>query len=173
MTDNSKTTTTEKSDKVDFSTLSMRQICRIPSKKSSRKTKIVSKEPFNRYVDEECVGEISTEPSNEETASEVEKKRVVAKPRKSKKWDKQEILKLYTGIMKYGADFGLIELMFDDRTRKQIKAKFKAEERVRPNMIERALNAQQTMDAALLNETLDLITKQTPDENENEEQRKN
>ncbi|KAL7720205.1 Myb-like domain-containing protein [Entamoeba marina] len=108
-----------------------------------------------------ALGEISHDQSTEESSEVIMPKRSQStKPCKSRKWDKKEILKLYTGIMKYGADFGLIELMFESRTRKQIKAKFKAEERVRPKMIEKALNAQHAMDSSLLQETLDLISKQ-------------
>ncbi|BFU21821.1 myb family DNA-binding domain containing protein [Entamoeba histolytica HM-1:IMSS-B] len=160
---NSSKTKNDKDSSIDLSTLSMRQICKLSHKKQSSIKKLKElKQPFNRYLDEECIGEISNEKSGEENGTEhnSSKRSNLLKPKKSKKWDKEEILKLYTGIMKYGADFGLIELMFDGRTRKQIKAKFKAEERIRPKMIEKALNAQQTMDTNLLQETLDLIGKQ-------------
>ena len=56
--------------------------------------------------------------------------------------------------------------MFEDRTRKQIKAKFKAEERIRPKMIEKALNCQQSFSSELFQETLDLINKQDSNSDE-------
>ena len=145
--------------------LSIREICAAPSKPVPSRRR-----HFNRYVEEECVGEVEVEGSQSGASAETElgRHRDDGKPRRTKKWTREETLKLYTGIMKYGPDFGLIELMFPNRTRKQIKAKFKAEERVRPMMVEKALKAQQTLDASLLEETLQLIGKPLPGSSEEE-----
>ena len=83
-------------------------------------------------------------------------------------------MKLYRGLLKYGTDFGLIELTFNDRTRKQIKAKFKSEERIRPKVIEKVLNSKKLVDdEELLKETMDLISKQqgTSSEEDSHEKR--
>lgn len=149
----------------DITSMSLKEICKLPQRRFGTKPPPPSTKPtpVSYFMDEICVGEVIPHTSIENDASEVSVKRKwndETKPKKTKKWDKDEILKLYTGIMKYGADFGLIQLMFEDRTRKQIKAKFKAEERIRPKMIEKALNCQQSFSAELFQETLDLINKQ-------------
>ena len=142
----------------DISSLSMKEICKLPNKRGASKAKS-QQQPTSYFMDEVCVGEIQKQP--EDLSESIRRKNVEeSKPKKTKKWDHDEILKLYTGIMKYGADFGLIQLLFEDRTRKQIKAKFKAEERIRPKMIEKALNCQQSFSSELYQETLDLINKQ-------------
>eukprot|EP01135_Chromosphaera_perkinsii_P008582 Nk52_evm24s1401 gene=Nk52_evmTU24s1401 len=56
------------------------------------------------------------------------------------KWTEVDTRKFYRAISKCGTDFSLIEMMFPNRSRKQIKSKFKKEERTNRAMIERALS---------------------------------
>lgn len=55
------------------------------------------------------------------------------------KWNQVETLKFYDGLSYFGTDFGMISLMFPGLDRKQLKLKFHAEERIRPDLITKAL----------------------------------
>lgn len=55
------------------------------------------------------------------------------------KWGPDDIKKLYDALSMCGTDFSLIEMFFPDRTRAHVKARFKVEEKVHPDLIEAAL----------------------------------
>ncbi len=55
------------------------------------------------------------------------------------KWSTAETERFYTALQQVGADFTLIQTMFPDRTRRQIKAKFTQEERLHPQLVDAAL----------------------------------
>ena len=170
----------DKSKSIKTSKLSIREICKAPAKRHPRNKQNKQKETVNRDDEEQLVGEVLTDDSVEEgnnTSNTIQVKRVTqSKPKikRIKKWEKEEVMKLYRGLLKYGTDFGLIELTFNDRTRKQIKAKFKSEERIRPKVIEKVLNSKKLVDdEELLKETMDLISKQqgTSSEEDSHEKR--
>ena len=55
------------------------------------------------------------------------------------KWSADETRKFYRAISQCGTDFSLIERMFPNRTRRQIKNKFKREEKMNKPLVESAL----------------------------------
>lgn len=55
-------------------------------------------------------------------------------------WKKEDVLKLYQGIVKFGYNLDLLELWFEHKwTIQQIKRKIKSEEKKRPNAIIKAM----------------------------------
>jgi len=59
-----------------------------------------------------------------------------AKKGRSIKWTTEETDKFYFAIRQFGSDFSLIERLFPNRSRKQIKDKFKREEKSNPSQID-------------------------------------
>jgi len=57
----------------------------------------------------------------------------------SEKWTSAETDEFYDAIRRYGTDFTLLEKLFAKRTRKQLKSKFKREEKENPRRIDDAL----------------------------------
>jgi len=57
----------------------------------------------------------------------------------SEKWTAAETDEFYEAIRRYGTDFTLLEKLFAKRTRKQLKSKFKREEKENPRRIDDAL----------------------------------
>ncbi len=55
------------------------------------------------------------------------------------KWTKVDTETFYEALEQFGTDFGLIQKLFPKRERKQIKSKFRREEKSNPNRIEEAL----------------------------------
>ncbi|KAI5181283.1 hypothetical protein NEOKW01_1502 [Nematocida sp. AWRm80] len=55
------------------------------------------------------------------------------------RWTKEETLLFYQALSLCGTDFTLLEEIFTDKTRKQIKNKFSKEERTSPELISHAL----------------------------------
>lgn len=58
----------------------------------------------------------------------------------SEKWTAEETEAFYSALSRYGTDFSLIERIMPHRTRRQIKLKFKREEREQPARITAALS---------------------------------
>lgn len=57
-----------------------------------------------------------------------------------KKWKKDDLIKLYQGIMKIGYNTELLSIWFNFKwTPKQIKDKIKREEKIRPDLIAKAM----------------------------------
>jgi len=57
----------------------------------------------------------------------------------SEKWTSEETDEFYDAIRRYGTDFTLLEKLFVKRSRKQLKSKFKREEKENPRRIDEAL----------------------------------
>jgi len=58
----------------------------------------------------------------------------------SEKWTTEETDIFYQALRQYGTDFSLFERLFPNRNRRQLKNKFKKEEKEHPQRIEYALN---------------------------------
>eukprot|EP01090_Pellita_catalonica_P021270 TRINITY_DN7919_c0_g1_i1.p1 TRINITY_DN7919_c0_g1~~TRINITY_DN7919_c0_g1_i1.p1 ORF type:complete len:220 (+),score=57.41 TRINITY_DN7919_c0_g1_i1:3-662(+) len=57
----------------------------------------------------------------------------------SKRWTYEDTNRFYEALRECGTNFSMIEMLFPERTRRQIKNKFKREERDNPQTIEEAL----------------------------------
>lgn len=68
----------------------------------------------------------------------------------TKQWTKDETLKFYKCLMNLGTDFSMIEQYFPDRTRAQIKRKYKTEEKKNPQLINGALSNTTHYDSVLI-----------------------
>ncbi|XP_054706290.1 transcription factor TFIIIB component B'' homolog [Uloborus diversus] len=74
----------------------------------------------------------------------------------SKQWGKNETAKFYRALSLVGTDFGLMEKLMPGRTRRELKLKFKREERHNLDYINRAMYDSQTFDiSVLLEESLE------------------
>ena len=76
------------------------------------------------------------------------------KRQKSKEWPKWETLKFYKALNTVGTDFLLMQSLFPNRTRQEIKLKFKKEEKVNRNLVEKALAYHQEFDTEILEKSL-------------------
>ncbi|XP_076243850.1 transcription factor TFIIIB component B'' homolog Bdp1 [Calliopsis andreniformis] len=76
------------------------------------------------------------------------------KRQKSKEWPKWETLKFYKALNTVGTDFLLMQSLFPNRTRQEIKLKFKKEEKVNRNLVEKALAYHQEFDIEMLEKSL-------------------
>ncbi|XP_043264544.1 transcription factor TFIIIB component B'' homolog isoform X1 [Colletes gigas] len=76
------------------------------------------------------------------------------KRQKSKEWTKWETLKFYKALNTVGTDFLLMQSLFPNRTRQEIKLKFKKEEKVNRNLVEKALAYHQEFDTDMLEKSL-------------------
>lgn len=77
-----------------------------------------------------------------------------SKQKSTKQWTKGETLKFYKCLMNLGTDFSMIEQYFPDRTRAQIKRKYKTEEKKNPQLINSALSNTTHYDSGLINDML-------------------
>lgn len=59
---------------------------------------------------------------------------------KSERWSREETEKFYDALRKYGTDFSMLEKVFPNRTRRQLKNKFKREERENAGLIDEILS---------------------------------
>ena len=76
--------------------------------------------------------------------------RTYAKYAPSDRWSEKDTEDFYKCLQECGTDFSLMELLFPGRTRRQLRNKFKLEERCNPERIEEALSNPVPMDAATL-----------------------
>lgn len=76
------------------------------------------------------------------------------RPRKTKEWPKWETLRFYTALNTIGTDFLLMQSLFPNRTRQEIKLKFKKEEKANKPLVEKALKYHQEFDTDALEEEL-------------------
>jgi len=67
------------------------------------------------------------------------------------RWSTADTERFYNALQQTGADFTLIQTMFPDRTRRQIKAKFRTEERLHPQLVDAALMCSTHFDEASYN----------------------
>jgi len=63
----------------------------------------------------------------------------------TERWTKEETELFYRGLQQFGTDFSLVAQLFPKRTRKQVKAKFKREEKTAPEKVDAALSARTPM----------------------------
>ncbi|XP_066600525.1 transcription factor TFIIIB component B'' homolog isoform X2 [Prorops nasuta] len=68
------------------------------------------------------------------------------KRQKRKEWSKWETLKFYKALNTVGTDFLLMQSLFPNRTRQEIKLKYKKEEKINRKLIEKALEFHQEFD---------------------------
>eukprot|EP00897_Mesotaenium_endlicherianum_P010327 jgi/Mesen1/9322/ME000061S08768 len=59
---------------------------------------------------------------------------------KAERWTPADTALWYKALKQFGSDFGLIQRLFPSRTRRQVKSKFRAEEKLHPRRIASALN---------------------------------
>ncbi|XP_014205758.1 transcription factor TFIIIB component B'' homolog [Copidosoma floridanum] len=88
---------------------------------------------------------------------------------KSKDWSKWETVKFYKALNIIGTDFLLMQSKFPNRTRQELKLKYKKEERINGNLIEKALQYQE-FDTETLEK--DLATVEENEKKEVEEAKK-
>ncbi|XP_050462873.1 transcription factor TFIIIB component B'' homolog isoform X2 [Cataglyphis hispanica] len=81
------------------------------------------------------------------------------KHKRRKEWPRWETLKFYRVLNVVGTDFLLMQTLFPNRTRQEIKQKYKKEERVNRQLIEKALKYHQEFDTEMLEEQLALLQK--------------
>jgi Myb DNA-binding like len=72
------------------------------------------------------------------------------------KWTPEDNEKFFTALSQFGTDFALIEYAFPGRSRRQIKLKFKREERENPAKLEHYLSARTRMSVADTRKTFGL-----------------
>ncbi|CAD1481262.1 unnamed protein product, partial [Heterotrigona itama] len=78
------------------------------------------------------------------------------KRQKSKEWSSRETLNFYKALNTIGTDFLLMQSLFPNRTRQEMKLKFKKEEKVNRHLVEKALAYHQEFDTEMLEKSLEL-----------------
>lgn len=73
---------------------------------------------------------------------------------KAEKWSASDTEKFFNALQQFGTDFSLIEKLFTNRSRRQIKSKFKKEEANNRVRVELALKARVPIDAVSFREKL-------------------
>lgn len=73
-----------------------------------------------------------------------------SKRSRSDKWTDEEIKTFYNALRQCGTDFSMICKFFKNRTRTQIKNRFKKEEEVNPDRIDKALRDRLPLDVEFL-----------------------
>ncbi|XP_011708132.1 PREDICTED: transcription factor TFIIIB component B'' homolog [Wasmannia auropunctata] len=81
------------------------------------------------------------------------------KHKRSKEWPKWETFKFYRVLNVVGTDFLLMQTLFPNRSRQEIKQKYKKEERVNRQLVEKALKYHQEFDTDMLEEQLAKLQK--------------
>lgn len=79
------------------------------------------------------------------------------KRQKSKEWPKWETFQFYKALNVVGTDFLLMQTLFPNRTRQEIKQKFKKEERVNRSLVEKTLKYHQEFNTETLQKDLGII----------------
>ncbi|KAJ9589312.1 hypothetical protein L9F63_017471, partial [Diploptera punctata] len=78
------------------------------------------------------------------------------KNKKSKEWSKEETLKFYRALNMVGTDFSLMKSIFPKRTRRDLKTKYKKEDRLNRYLVEKALLNPLTFDLTELEKELEM-----------------
>lgn len=79
------------------------------------------------------------------------------KHKRSKDWPNWETYKFYKVLNVVGPDFLLMQTLFPNRTRQEIKQKYKKEERVNHKLVEKALKYHQEFDTKMLEQELGMF----------------
>ncbi|KYM76274.1 Transcription factor TFIIIB component B'' like protein [Atta colombica] len=77
--------------------------------------------------------------------------------KRSKEWPKWETFKFYRVLNVVGTDFLLMQTLFPNRSRQEIKQKYKKEERVNQQLVEKALKYHREFDTDMLQEQLEML----------------
>jgi len=80
-----------------------------------------------------------------------------SKRRGALKWTEEETKLFYRALRQCGQDFSLIAEFFPNRTRRQIKLKYKREEREHPNLVEKSLNRKTSLPLEMQNMNSELV----------------
>jgi len=113
---------------------------------------------FNFDVDEfgDQVNKDNINTEIEEYIPKVRQSRYGRKRQGKDKWNMDETDQFYLIIRKFGFDFSLIQQFFPSRTRKQIKNKFKKEEKDNPDRIDHAFKNPLTLELESFCEMLNI-----------------
>merc|ERR1719266_2023164 len=87
-----------------------------------------------------------------------------SKKRKHVDWSQKETLKFFRALSVVGSDFSLMESIFKNRTRQELKLKFKKEERINAKMVDKCLT-----ERGMFTE-LESLMKESEDEEAEEEE---
>lgn len=81
---------------------------------------------------------------------------VYKKVKRSKDWSKKETLNFYKALNTIGTDFSLMGELFPNRTRKELKMKFKKEERMNRALVDRAVMQPSKFDISELKHEMEM-----------------
>ena len=128
--------------------MSIKQVERLPSIKDIKYTNVTN--PVSDYFEDEIL--VITKDIKEHLESTSKKKTKLIKtyfhsmpykevPKNYKKWwRKDDILKLYKGLMIYGYDLSFLEYYLDYKwSREQIRRRMQVEYKIRPQTVEKAM----------------------------------
>ncbi len=74
------------------------------------------------------------------------------KKKKNADWSDKDTVKFYKGLSVFGTDFSLMEGIFKNRSRHELKMKFKKEERLNRALVDKCLSQGQTFDPSIFDE---------------------
>ena len=86
------------------------------------------------------------------------------KRKEAKKWTREETLRFYKALSQIGTDFGLMQSIFPNFTRNDIKLKFKREEKVNSDLVDLALKSRLPMNIDIFNQEEEKGTSSAPTE---------
>ncbi|XP_034943740.1 transcription factor TFIIIB component B'' homolog [Chelonus insularis] len=81
------------------------------------------------------------------------------KRKRVKEWPKWETIKFYKALSTIGTDFLLMQSLFTNRSRQEIKMKFKKEEKLNRKLVEKALSSKLDFDVDTLKQDLETFEK--------------
>ncbi|KAK5581526.1 hypothetical protein RB653_001561 [Dictyostelium firmibasis] len=84
----------------------------------------------------------------------------------SKRWSETETQDFFTQLKRYGTDFSVLEKVFPHRTRRQLKCKFKKEQRENPNLLDDILKGRIDYNIEDFKKQRDQVAKQQKDREE-------
>ena len=71
------------------------------------------------------------------------------KKRKQSDWSSKKTVKFYKALSVFGTDFSLMQGIFKKKTRQELKIKFKKEEKINKNLVDKCLAQGQTFDPSI------------------------
>jgi len=89
----------------------------------------------------------------------------------SRKWSQEDTKKFYIALRKYGTDFSVIESIFPDRSRSQLKQKYKKEEKENPSILEDILKGKINFDLEEFNKFSEKARKAKKEKDEEEKKK--
>ena len=79
------------------------------------------------------------------------------------RWTAKETKRFFEALRMVGTDFTMMLAMFPDRNRRQLKAKWRKEEKMHPELVTKALNSQVDLDTGIFDEVLDAGKEGSPE----------